>query len=107
MCADYYPRFFLCQLVSSGAAPLSSIQLGSGQKSRAEQILGNSFTAILLMAVALTAVLLIFTEPILKVFSASKITMPYAAAYLRIYACGNVFVLLTLGLNAFITASNC
>lgn len=92
------------QLVSSGAAPLASIRLGSGQKSRAEQILGNSFTAMLLMAVALTAILLIFTEPILKVFGASEVTMPYAAAYLHIYACGNAFVLLTLGLNAFITA---
>ena len=92
------------QLVSSGAAPLASIQLGRGQKARAEQILGNSFTAMLLMAAALTAVLLIFTEPILKVFGASAVTMPYAAAYLHIYACGNVFVLLTLGLNAFITA---
>ena len=92
------------QLVSSGAAPLASIQLGCGQKSRAEQILGNSFTAMLLMAVALTAVLLLFTAPILKVFGASDSTMPYAAAYLRIYACGNIFVLLTLGLNAFITA---
>lgn len=92
------------QLVSSGAAPLASIQLGKGQKAQAEQILGNSFTAMLLMAIILTAVLLIFTEPILKVFGASGVTMPYAAAYLRIYACGNVFVLLTLGLNAFITA---
>lgn len=92
------------QLVSSGAAPLASIQLGSGQKERAEQLLGNSFTAMLLMAAALTTVLLVFTEPILAIFGASKITMPYAAAYLRIYACGNVFVLLTLGLNAFITA---
>ena len=56
------------------------------------------------MAIVLTAVLLIFTEPVLKVFGASEATMPYAAAYLRIYACGNVFVLLTLGLNAFIIA---
>ena len=92
------------QLVSSGAAPLASIQLGRGQKERAEQILGNSFTAMLIMSVILTAVLLAFTEPILMLFGASDATMPYAADYLRIYACGNVFVLLTLGLNAFITA---
>ena len=92
------------QLVSSGAAPLASIQLGRGQKARAEEILGNSFSAMLMMSILLTAVLLIFTEPILTLFGASEATMPYAAAYLRIYACGNIFVLLTLGLNAFITA---
>lgn len=92
------------QLVSSGAAPLASIRMGGGQKEQAEQILGNSFSAMLIMSVLLTAVLLIFTEPILTLFGASEATMPYAAAYLRIYACGNIFVLLTLGLNAFITA---
>lgn len=92
------------QLVSSGAAPLASIQLGKKQKERAEQILGNSFTAMLLMAVILTVILLSFTKPILTIFGASESTMPYAAEYLRIYACGNAFVLLTLGLNAFITA---
>ena len=86
------------QLVSSGAAPLASIQLGRGQKARAEEILGNSFSAMLMMSILLTAVLLIFTEPILTLFGASEATMPYAAAYLRIYACGNIFVLLTLGL---------
>ena len=89
------------QLVSSGAAPLASIQLGSGQKSRAEQILGNSFTAMLLMAVALTAVLLIFTEPILKVFGASEVTMPYAAAYLRIYACSVAGAFCCMGFPLF------
>lgn len=92
------------QLVSSGAAPLASIQLGKGQKSQAEKILGNSFTAMLLMAIILTIVLLAFTRPILTLFGASEATMPYAEQYLRIYACGNIFVLLTLGLNAFITA---
>ena len=92
------------QLVSSGAAPLASIYLGKGQRQHAEQILGNSFSAMVLMSIFLTAVLLCFTEPILTVFGASNATMPYAASYLRIYACGTIFVLLTLGLNAFIMA---
>ena len=92
------------QLVSSGAAPLASISLGEGEREKANRILGNAFTAMLLMAAVLTAVLLLFTKPILTLFGASSATMPYAAAYLRIYACGNIFVLLTLGLNAFITA---
>lgn len=68
------------QLVSSGAAPLASIRMGGGQKEQAEQILGNSFSAMLIMSVLLTAVLLIFTEPILILFGASEATMPYAAA---------------------------
>lgn len=91
-------------LVSSGAAPLASIALGGGDKERAERILGNAFTAAAVMSLVLTAALLTFTEPILSLFGASRETMPYARQYLRIYACGSVFALMTLGLNAFITA---
>lgn len=92
------------QLVSSGAAPLTSILLGRRDYRKADAILGNAFTAMLLTALILTVVLMLFTEPILTLFGASDATMPDASDYLRIYACGNIFVLLTLGLNAFITA---
>lgn len=92
------------QLVSSGAAPLASIMLGRKDKNKAEQILGNSFSAMFLMSLFLTITILMFSEQILTIFGASYTTMPYASSYLRIYACGNIFVLLTLGLNAFITA---
>lgn len=92
------------QLVSSGAAPLASIMLGRKDKNKTEQILGNSFSAMFLMSLFLTITILMFSEQILTIFGASYTTMPYASSYLRIYACGNIFVLLTLGLNAFITA---
>lgn len=37
-------------------------------------------------------------------FGASKNTLGYATDYMRIYALGTLFVQLTLGMNAFITA---
>ena len=37
-------------------------------------------------------------------FGASENTIGYAMDYMRIYSFGTVFVLLTLGMNAYITA---
>ena len=41
-------------LVSMGGAPKASIQMGKGDKEGAEKILGNSFTALLIMSLILT-----------------------------------------------------
>ena len=48
--------------------------------------------------------MLIWGEDLLWVFGASENTISYAVDYLNIYALGTVFVQLTLGMNAFITA---
>lgn len=52
----------------------------------------------------LTALLLLFAEPMLMAFGASGNTLPYAADYMSIYALGTIFVQLTLSMNAYITA---
>ena len=58
----------------------------------------------LILSVLLTAVLLIWDRKLLLMFGASENTIDYAVAYMDIYAVGTIFVQLTLGLNAFITA---
>lgn len=70
----------------------------------AEKILGNCTTALVIVAIILTAVVLIFGEEMLMLFGASENTIGYALDYMRIYAIGTIFVQLALGLNAFITA---
>ena len=52
----------------------------------------------------LTAVFLIFQEPILWAFGASENTIGYATSYMGIYVCGTVFVQISLGMNMFITS---
>ena len=79
-------------LISSGGAPRASICMGKQDNKSAEQILGNCFS------------LLIWNKDLLMVFGASKNTLGYATDYMRIYALGTLFVQLTLGMNAFITA---
>ena len=90
--------------VASGGAPRASIYMGRGDHDGAEKILGGCFTMQLAISAVLTAVLLPWGRDLLLLFGASENTIEYAAAYMGIYAVGTVFVQLTLGLNAFITA---
>ena len=91
-------------LVSSGGAPRASIFMGKGDIDSAEKTLGGCFTLQLIVSAILTAVLLIWSKDLLMLFGASKNTIGYATDYMSVYAIGTVFVQLTLGLNAFITA---
>lgn len=91
-------------LVSMGGAPRASIFMGKGDNASAERTLGNCMSLQLILSVVLTAVLLIWNRDFLLAFGASENTIEYASGYMNIYAIGTVFVQLTLGLNAFITA---
>ena len=91
-------------LMAMGGAPRASIEEGRGNVAGAERIMGNSFTMLVAAAVILTAVFLIFAEPMLYIFGASENTIRYALDYMRIYCLGTIFVQVTLGMNAFITA---
>lgn len=91
-------------LISSGGAPRASICMGKQDNESAEKILGNCFLLQIIISFILTAVLLIWSKDLLLAFGASENTISYAADYMRIYAFGTLFVQLTLGMNAFITA---
>ena len=91
-------------LVSSGGAPRASIAMGQGKYDKAESILGECFFLQVIISVILTIVLLVFGRSFLLAFGASENTIGYATSYMRIYALGTIFVQLTLGMNAFITA---
>lgn len=91
-------------LVSSGSAPRASMAMGKGNQNEAEKILGNSFFLQIVISVSITVALLIFNRPLLLAFGASENTIEYAVSYMNIYTLGTIFVQLTLGMNAFITA---
>ncbi len=90
--------------VSSGGAPRASISMGRGDMEGAEKILGGCVTLQIGISAVLTIVMLIWNRDLLLIFGASENTIAYASAYMNVYALGTVFVELTLGLNAFITA---
>ena len=91
-------------LVGNGGAPRSSIYMGKGDYESAEKTLGNCFTLQILISAILTVILLIWNRSFLMAFGASENTIGYAVKYMNIYAVGTIFVQLTLGMNAFITA---
>lgn len=91
-------------LVGMGGAPHASIAMGRGDRAASSRILSNCLTAMLVLGVALTAVVRVFSEPLLWAFGASDKTLPYGLSYLNIYALGSVFVMISVGMNSFLTA---
>ena len=91
-------------LVGNGGAPRATIYMGKGDKTSAERTLGNCFLVQILISVLLTVILLLGNRSFLLAFGASENTIAYGVDYMNIYALGTIFVQLTLGMNAFITA---
>ncbi len=91
-------------LVGNGGAPRATIYMGKEDKASAEKTLGNCFLVQIIISIILTIVLLVWNRDFLLAFGASENTISYAVDYMNIYALGTIFVQLTLGMNAFITA---
>ena len=90
-------------LAGAGGAPRAAIAMGQKDRDRAEKIVGNCFTMLLIFALLLTVVLFTAAPALLRVFGASDATLPYALTYGRIYIAGSAFVLVVMGMNPFIT----
>ena len=91
-------------LVGSGGAPRASIFMGKKDNESAERILGGCFAIQVVLSVIITTVLLLWNRELLMAFGGSENTIGYATDYMNIYAIGTIFVQMTLGMNAFITA---
>lgn len=90
-------------LIAQGGAPRAAIEMGKGDIRKAEKILGNCFSLLIILSVILTTIFLMFGERFLMLFGASESTIIYALPYMNIYVAGSVFVMISLGLNMFIT----
>ena len=90
-------------LAGAGGAPLAAIAMGQKDMDKAEKIMANCFSLLLIFAVTLTTIFSIFAPALLTFFGASEITLPYAVDYARIYILGSIFVLIVMGMNPFIT----
>ncbi len=93
----------LAALVGMGGGSRAAIAIGEGNYERSNEILGNCTLLLLIFSVVVTVVLFPIREPMLLLFGATENTISYASSYMSIYLIGTVFVLLSLGLNNFIT----
>ena len=91
-------------LFGVGGAPLCSIARGEKDEARAEKIMGNTLTMLLITGVVIMIIGFLFRRPILYLFGASDATYPYADEYLVIYLCGTLFTMVSHGMNGFINA---
>ncbi|MGL4293078.1 MAG: MATE family efflux transporter [Bacteroidales bacterium] len=89
-------------LYGMGGAPLCAIQMGAGNKEKAEEIMTTAFSLQILTGIVLTILFLLFNEPLLWLFGASDATIGYATDYLNIYVLGTICVQVGLGMNPFI-----
>jgi putative MATE family efflux protein len=76
-------------MVGIGGISVISRSIGSRDISKAEQTLGNGLTSVLIIGVIMTAAILIFVNPLLRLIGASDAVLPYARDYLVIIAMGN------------------
>ena len=90
-------------LAGAGGAPRAAIAMGQGDKEKAEKIMGNCFTVLMILAVLLTGLFYFTCPTLLRWFGASDAALPYAVEYGRIYILGSIFVLTVMGMNTFIT----
>lgn len=91
-------------LFGMGGAPLFSMARGAEETDRAETIMGNSFSMLVITGLLLAAAAYLFKRPLLYLFGASDVTYPYADAYITLYLIGTLFVMVSLGMNNFINA---
>ena len=91
-------------LFGMGGAPLCSIARGGHQEKRAQTVMGNSFSMLLLTGAVLMIFCFAVKKPLLYMFGASESTYGYADQYITIYLLGTIFVMVSLGMNNFINA---
>lgn len=86
-----------------GGAPLASILLGAKDQEKAEKVLGSSTALLLVFSISLTLILQILKTPLLYAFGVSDNVIGFAQDYIGLYLWGTIFVMLSLGLNTFIS----
>lgn len=91
-------------LYGAGGAPLCSMERGKGNTRRAEHIMNTSFRLLVFSALVITAAVLVFCEPLMRLFGASDVNIVYAVDYMRIYVLGTVFNMIALGMTPFINS---
>lgn len=91
-------------LIGIGSTANISLNLGRGKKDVAEKLIGSAVTLSLIVGIAITAIGLIFINPILNIFGASSNTLFYAKEYITVILVGSTFNILSFALNSTVRA---
>lgn len=91
-------------LLGIGSASNYNLEMGAGKEKRASEIAGTGLSMLVISGTVIGVVILLFLEPLLHVFGATKDVLPYALDYTGITALGLPFFVLTTGGNHIIRA---
>lgn len=90
------------QMVGLGGASLISRLIGAGDNARAERALGNGITAIIILSLLVTVVILPFLGFWIRLIGASEAVFPYARDYLTITMAGTVVAISGMAIISFV-----
>lgn len=94
----------LAMMIGNGGAAFLSLKLGEGQIDTARKGVGNAVTLVVIVSIVLAAVFLIFINPILNLFGATDVLLPYALEYGYIIGIGLPFMMISGAINSMIRA---
>lgn len=91
-------------LLGIGSASNFNLEMGKQNFDKAKQFIGNGIVYLLIAGVSLSALTLVFLEPLVKLFGATGNVMAYALTYTGISALGFPFMVMIIGGGQFIRA---
>ena len=92
----------LALLLGIGGASNFNLRMGQKKEEEAAYIVGNSVISMVISGVTLSLLVIIFLNPLLHLFGATKDIMPYALTYTRITSFGIPFLIFSIGCSNLI-----
>ncbi|MFZ5969701.1 MAG: MATE family efflux transporter [Bacillota bacterium] len=94
----------IAQMIGIGAASVISRSLGAKDIERADHVAGNSFLAVGILGILICVTGLVFIEPLLRIFGATDILLPYSKEYLQVILIGSIYFPFAVSTNNLIRA---
>lgn len=90
------------QLIGAGASSTAAIQLGKGNREKAEKIVGHTFFLSVILAIAILVVGLLCLNPLLKLYGADNENIAYAQEYASVMFTGAICFVLAQSMNSIV-----
>lgn len=91
-------------LIGFGGSAALSLYLGQKDQEKAETVLGNAFSLVVILGLAVTLLGILFLDPLLILLGATPEVLPYAREYNLIILIATIPLMIGFGLNNFIRA---
>ncbi|SHO42996.1 MATE family efflux transporter [Anaerocolumna xylanovorans] len=92
--------------IGMGGSVNISNYMGAGDKKRADKAFGNTLVALLLSSLVITAFLLLFGKPLLRLMGAEGEILTLGSEYIKILACGAVVQVFATGVTPLLRNQN-